>query len=140
MKQGTPMPFRSQHEAASLFFKAAELACAAQQVVAHRVTRMAIAGPLPSARDRKEFELMNAEKTDAFNESWNAMATRAIHANQALATSFILSCWSPLGMTTPTELASQLNHAALGVLGEGMAPVHKKALANAKRLARTKLR
>jgi hypothetical protein len=39
----------------SLIAKAAELAFAVPQVVAHRVTRMALAGPSLSDRDRKEF-------------------------------------------------------------------------------------
>jgi hypothetical protein len=35
---------------------------------------------------------------------------------------------------------AQLQHATLGILGKGLGPVHRKAVANAKRLARTKLR
>jgi hypothetical protein len=35
---------------------------------------------------------------------------------------------------------NQVHGATLGVLGKGLAPVHRKAVANAKRLARTKLR
>jgi hypothetical protein len=37
-------------------------------------------------------------------------------------------------------VAVQVQGAALGILDKGMAPVHRKAVANAKRLARTKLR
>jgi hypothetical protein len=33
-----------------------------------------------------------------------------------------------------------LHDAALAVLGKGLAPVHRRAVANAKRLARTRLR
>jgi len=33
-----------------------------------------------------------------------------------------------------------MQKAALGVIGSGLAPVHRKAVANAKRLGRTKLR
>jgi hypothetical protein len=43
--------------------KSGELAAAATQVVAHRVTRMVLAGPNPSARDRNEFKRMVGEKT-----------------------------------------------------------------------------
>jgi hypothetical protein len=136
------MPNRRKRKTQSLVAKAAELAFAVPQVVAHRVTRMAIAGPSLSKRDRKEFHRMGAEKTAAFSKSWNAMTMQAFGANQALAASFLRSLWSPLRRSKPSAsaVAAQLQNAALGVLGKGMAPVHRKAVANAKRLARTKLR
>ncbi len=85
---------------------------------------------------------MVAEKNAAFVESWNAMAVQAMLANQALAASFFKSF---LGVTrgkkpSAARSAAQLQRAALGVLGKGLAPVHRKATANAKRLGRTKLR
>ena len=89
------MPTRRTRKTKSLVLKAAELAIAVPQVVAHRVTRMAIAGPALSARDRKEFELMVAEKKSAFSEAWNAMAVQTARANHALATSFLHSLWLP---------------------------------------------
>ncbi len=126
----------------SLAVQAAELAVAVPQVVAHRVTRMALSGPKLSARDRKEFERMVAEKNTAFGESWQAMAAQAARANQALAASFFKSFLSVAGGKRPSAAASaaQLQRAALGVLSKGVAPVHRKAVANAKRLGRTKLR
>ena len=42
--------------------RTSELMNASTQVVAHRVTRMTLAGPVPSARDRKEFQRMVNEK------------------------------------------------------------------------------
>lgn len=126
----------------SLLVKAAELAFAVPQVIAHRVTRMAIAGPSLSARDRKEFEGMSAEKTVALSDSWNAITLEAIRANQRLAASLFRSFWSPWlrGRPSASTVATQMQSAALGILGKGMAPVHRKAVANAKRLARTRLR
>jgi hypothetical protein len=35
--------------------------------------------------------------------------------------------------------AAQVRNAAIGVLGKGLAPIHRKAVSNAKRLAKTKL-
>ena len=136
------MPSRHKRKTKSLLSKAAELVFAVPQVVAHRVTRMAISGPSVSERDRKEFQRMGAEKTAAFIESCNAMTMQAFRVNQALAASFFRSFWSPSLKIKPSAsaVAAQLNSAALGVLGKGMAPVHRKATANAKRLARTKLR
>ena len=136
------MPSRRKRKTNPLIAKAAELAFAVPQVVAHRVTRMAIAGPSLSDRDRKEFRRMSAEKTAAFSESWNAMTRQALRANQALAASFFRAfCWPLLGgRPSAGALAGQLHGSALGVLDKGMAPVHRKAVANAKRLARTRLR
>ena len=136
------MVARKPRGARSLAAKAAELAFAVPQVVAHRVTRMALSGPKLSLRDRKEFERMVAEKKAAFGESWNAMATQAALANRQLAASFFRSFFSVATGKKPSAgaTATQLHKAALGVLGKGFAPVHRKAVANAKRLARTKLR
>jgi hypothetical protein len=56
---------------------------------------MAISGASPSARDRKEFHRMGAEKFAAFNESWNAMAVQAFRTNQQLALAFMRTLWYP---------------------------------------------
>ena len=133
---------RRAQRSASLFAKSAQLAVAVPQVVAHRVTRMAIAGPVPSARDRKEFKRMVAEKASAFGEAWNGMALQAMLAYQALVASWLRALWVPSldRRRSAAAVAAELQRAALGVLGKGMAPVHRKAVANAKRLSRTKLR
>jgi hypothetical protein len=135
------MSARRASKPSSLATKLTELSIAAPQVVAHRVARMALAGPLPSARDKKEFDLMVAEKNDAFGQAWAAMAAQAVRANQALTMSLWASLWSPSRRKpSATAFAAQVQRAALGVLSKGVAPVHSKAVANAKRLARTKLR
>jgi hypothetical protein len=136
------MPLRSTRKSKSMTTKAAELAFAVPQVVAHRVTRMALAGAQPSERDRKEFRLMVHEKEVAFTQSLAAMAAQSMRANQALAASFMGALWSPSRRRelSAGAVAVQLHNAALDVLGKGLAPVHRKAVANAKRLARTKLR
>ncbi len=117
----------------------AGLAVAVPQVVAHRVNRMLTAGAVPDARDLREFRLMTSEKTAAFMESWMATGAQLMRANQQFAFSLMTSWWRAwfsmpgLGRTTP-----QLQTAALGVLAKGMAPVHRIAVANAKRLAAIK--
>lgn len=132
----------SRPRSAALATQAAELAFAAPQVVAHRVARMAAAGARPSARDREEFTRMVAEKQAAFFESWGAMAVQAAAAQHALAASWWQSCWALPGgaLTQGQAWARQAQGEALGVLGKGLAPVHRKAVANAKRLARSKRR
>jgi hypothetical protein len=133
---------RRTQRSMSVLAKSADLAVAVPQVVAHRVTRMAIAGPMPSARDRKEFKRMVAEKTSAFGEAWSAMAMQTLRANQALAASWFRALWTPSLRRGPSAIAvtAELQRAAWGVLGKGMAPVHRKAVANARRLSRTRLR
>ena len=122
--------------------KSAELAFAVPQVMAHRLTRMAIAGPNPSARDRKEFHRMGAEKTAAFTTSWNAMLVQTMRANQTLATTLMKSMLAPSAKSATAAMtaAAGMQGAALGILGKGLAPVHRTATANARRLGRTKLR
>jgi hypothetical protein len=146
-KIGPPAPeeimlSRRKHKTTSLVVKATELAFAAPQVVAHRLARMAIAGPTLSRRDRKEFKRMSAEKTEAFSESWNAMSKQVLDANQALAASIFCSFWLPSLRSIPSAgaVTARLQGIAVEVLGKGLSPVHRRAVANAKRLARTKLR
>ena len=136
------MALRRRRSTRSLSVKMAELAVAVPKVVAHRVTRMALSGPKLSARDRKEFKLMVAEKKAAFAESWRAMAVQSALHNQALAISLFRSFWSvaPNRKLSAATSAARLSKATLGVLGKGLAPVHRTAVANAKRLARTKIR
>ena len=136
------MSVRSTRQANSIVAKSTELAIAVPQVVAHRVARMATAGPTLSARDLKEFNLMFAEKGAAFAQAWKGIAAQTLLANQAMVFSFARSFWSASGRgkITPLTVAAQLQDAALGVLGKGLAPVHRKATANARRLARTKRR
>ncbi len=115
----------------------AELAFAAPQVVAHRMARMAMAGPVPNARDQREFSGMGREKLAAFNESWAAMALQSARVQQTL----WLAPWQALAagrsahpVAMATRQMQQLQNAGLSVLNQGMAPVRKRAVGNAKRL------
>jgi hypothetical protein len=124
----------------SLIAKAAELATAVPQVVLQRMTRMALAGPVASAADQREFQLMVTEKGAAFNESWRAVATEAARAHQVLTASFVKGLWAPKfqGEGSPAAMIEQLHNAAASVVNEGLSPVHRRAVRNAKRLAREK--
>ena len=136
------MASRRTRAKSSLAQQAAELAVAVPQVVAHRVTRMALAGPHPSPRDRKEFARMVAEKNEAFAEAWREMMLHGARARQALGATLVASFLAAARgrRPSPARSVAQLQQATLGVLGKGLAPVHRKAVANARRLARTKLR
>lgn len=106
--------------------QASELALAVPQVMAHRLTRMALAGPLPNARDRREFHRMGQEKVHAFWQSWFAMGWAMVEAMQQSWIAVLQGARVPL-------IDTQL------VLARGLAPVHRKATANARRLARTRV-
>ena len=133
------MPSRAQRKLAQ---QALGLSMAVPQVIAHRVGRMATAGSNPSARDRKEFKMMSAEKTAAFNESWAAMGLAAMKAQQQMAASmWRAAAVAPWSMAKPGSLlpsGNTLARHALQVMSQGMAPVHRRAVGNAKRLARLK--
>lgn len=98
--------------------QALELSLAAPQVVAHRMARMAAASMSPtlSMRDRREFNRMGSEKLQALQESWMAIGLQAWRAQFTLPQAWF-SVWMQL-------------------IGAGFAPVHRKVVANARRLGR----
>jgi hypothetical protein len=124
----------------SLTIKSMELALSVPQVFAHRVARMALAGPQLSDRDRKEFQIMLHEKHAAFAEAWSDMAMLAFRANQALTASMLSFYFTPFSYTrAAASAAAHVQHAAIDVLDKGLAPIHRKAVLNARRLAKIKL-
>lgn len=132
------MATRRSRKFPSLAAESLKLGVAVPQVIAHRLTRMALAGGSPSARDRAELQRMGLEKILAANEAWNAMAVQALLENQKLALSFMQSFWFP--WLRRASASTQWRNAAAGVLGKGIAPIRRRAVANARRLGRTKLR
>jgi hypothetical protein len=81
------MATRRIRKSKSLTVKSMELALSVLQVFAHRVTRMALAGPTLCDRDRKEFQIMVNEKHAALAQAWSDMAMHAFRANQAFTAS-----------------------------------------------------
>lgn len=92
-----------------LGLKTFEMLLASGQVIGMRVGRMALAGPNPSTRDRKEFTRMGAEKLDAAARSGMGMA---VHMQKTW-----WDMWAQLALA-------------------GLHPVHRAATANARRLSR----
>jgi hypothetical protein len=135
------MPTRRTRKSKSLTVKSMELALSVPQVVAHRVTRMTLAGPKLSDRDRKEFQMMVHEKHAAFAQAWSDMAMHAFRANQAFTVSMLRFFFAPFSYRKPSaaSAAAQVQNAAADVLGRGLAPIHRKAVSNAKRLGKTRL-
>ena len=140
MAVGKPRRKRARGNSA-LQKQLAELAIATPQVVAHRGARMALACPQPSARDRREFHGMVAEKQAAFVQSWTGMLAEGWRLQQRLALDAWRGLWLPGGAPglQPLQMLAQWQQAALQVTGKGLQPVHRKATANARRLARTRL-
>lgn len=129
--------------------EAAQMAAAVPQVVAHRVGRMMTAGVVPNGRDQQEFYLMGAEKVAAFNESWAAMSRQALAAQQQFLLWWMQTWWKvALGgwMNPPTlgHLSSSAQQRLFGsmldVTHRGMAPVRRRAVANARRLGNAETR
>ena len=150
-------PFAAWMDLASKFN---EMSLASAQVIAHRTTRMATAGPLPSARDRKEFTVMGQEKLEAAAASARGMAMHMATMNLKLGAQAFrqlvtasaafasLAMSRDLGqfVTRQTKLMETLSRSTLSTLdwsdstarlaGHGLKPIHSRATANAKRLAR----
>ena len=133
------------------------------EVIGHRSARMAVAGLSPSARDRREFTRMSEEKVEAGFESAHAMAAHVASAHARLgmrtfeqfaaAASALASLagsrtaheafarQSALfrSLANPAVTASQLPEAVARLVSIGLAPIHARASANAKRLRRGKM-
>ena len=140
-----------------------QIALAAPEIIAHRAARMALAGPVLSVRDRKEFTRMGQEKVEAFGESLSAMGLSMYTLQQELALVAVREWWSawlPLASLTasssPAQIAQaqatamqalasaagdqRLADACSRLIQQGLAPVHRTATANAKRLRGAKTR
>ena len=120
---------RRSRRSARIAKQAIELAVAAPQVMTHRLARLALAGSSPSVRDRSEFDRMGMEKIAAFYESWHAMCLALFRANLNLALSPVQFWWS----------SGRGQRTALAIFGAGLAPVHRRVTANARRLRHTRI-
>jgi hypothetical protein len=82
---------------------------------------------------------MSAEKMAAFCESWSVMFLAVARANVQFALSSLTWRWWSL---PPARLAERMTaHAsgtALGAMAAGLAPVRRRAVANATRLRRVR--
>ena len=123
---------RKRPSTARLVGDTTRMAVAVPQVVAHRLTRLALAGAAPNARDRREFTRMGAEKVAAFQQSWWNMGVAALAAQQRAALAMLSG--------NPARVARALASASTDVAARGLAPVSRRATANAKRLRKTPLR
>ena len=147
----------------SLAVKTAEMMMASSQVIHHRTGRIASAGLMPDERDRREFHLMGQEKVEAATESLQAIGLRMLSFQQqftmllfrhmitaatgwmSLAGSRTLAqsahAQGELVRNTMSHSAATLSHvgdSVARVAHKGLKPIHSRATANARRLARVK--
>jgi len=137
-----------------------EMMLASFQVIAHRTAQMMSAAIPPSSKDRDEFALMGAEKSEAILESVLAMsnnmfslsplamtqAFRQIAVVQKDMLQLALSSSPSQVMSHGLKLNRSLTRAGNGasamsgraarLASDGLKPIHSRALANAKRLAK----
>lgn len=134
------MPTKRRSSTRPFAAQAAELSIAAPQVVVRRLTQLAQAGANPSAADRREFFQMGSEKVVAFSQGWMAMWMEAWKMQFSFWQSlFGTAMTMPFG-AIPRRRASPARtaRATERVLAAGLAPIHAKAVSNAKRLSRRK--
>ena len=128
------------------------------EVIGHRSGRIAAAGARPSARDRREFARMSQEKIDALFESVQAMTAQLTSMNAQFGLQVVrhfaagTSALASLATSRSAPEALKRHHALLRTLGQpamtasrwsgssarlahaGLAPIHARASANARRL------
>lgn len=132
-----PMSRKHNTPSRTLATRSMELAVAVPQVMAHRIGRMMLAGPQLSSADHREFTLMGSEKVLAFQQSWLAMWVQLGAAQMAAVRSFWSNPLAAWGRPLSASRALSDHSAAWSrILGAGLQPVHKAAVANAKRLRR----
>jgi hypothetical protein len=149
---------------ADLAMKTTEMLVSSGQVIGSRVDQIARAGANPSPRDMREIVLMGSEKVKAASESGIAVATRLQSANfQLMARAWqqwfaTLGAFSALGnsrsfgealarqnrlfnaLTRSNRTQSQLSGDTARLMSAALKPVHRASTANAKRLARARVR
>lgn len=111
----------------------AEINTVVPSIVSRRVMRLALSGTSPSRSDRREMMRMNSEKWQAASQSAMAMAAFAMQQQMAIAQSFWQAVWTPwMGM--PVGGTPAVSNPVAGMLSAGIAPYHRIATANARRL------
>jgi len=132
----------SRRAAAQLQRKSLAIGLAAPQVMAHRLARMALAGPQPNARDRQEFNGMVQEKQLAFTQAWWAIWQAAMQSPWTASWSAwqaMLSGRIPASPWGAWKLAEQVMAPSTQMLSAALTPIQRKAQANARRLSHTPL-
>ncbi|MCO5099384.1 MAG: hypothetical protein M9885_00555 [Burkholderiaceae bacterium] len=122
-----------------------ETGWAAPQVIAHRTQRMLRSGAFAAPADRDEFRRMFDEKAEAWSESTLRMSAEIGRQWFAFAGAMMQPWWlAPGGAASAARWHSawcgatrRWMRSAPHIARIGLAPVHRRASANARRLARS---
>lgn len=128
------MPRQNSRSRQRIARQFSELALAAPQVVLQRTGRMARAGFSRSAADRAEFTHMTSEKVFAFWQSWAGMWTAAAVLQMEFVFALPSATLSAMQGRNVYTLA-RASDSAVRIMTAGLGPVHRKAVANTRRLA-----
>lgn len=112
----------------------AEINAVVPGIVSHRLMRLAWTGAVPSRADRSEFSRMSREKCQAVSLSAVAMTAFAMQQQMAMAQSFMQAMWAPWMGGAHSSIPAAYPVAAM--LSAGLAPYHRIATANARRLGK----
>jgi hypothetical protein len=113
-----------------------EVGVTAPIVIGYRLAGMARTGSGSTARDRREVTRMGQEKVDAWSEATIAAGRRLFEANMAMAGLVWRVTWG--GPFSPTAFTARLARLGSGLLTDSVAPVHRRVVANNRRLSRAR--
>ena len=131
MRPARPIPMtrpRRRRAATGTSTRLLELATLAPAVAGARLARMALEGATPSARGRSDMVAMVLEKQVAFAQAWSAMWAEAWRQQMRLGLAWMT--------TAPTagQAARMVDSGVRRIAAKGLAPVHRRVVANARRL------
>lgn len=113
-----------------------ELAMSIPQVMALRLTRLWAPGAAYSPHDYLELNRMWTEKLMAFGESWSVMSSELFRYQQHTMASYARYWFNPWLAPYVVPNPTLMDSASAGekVLRKGLAPIHRRVVANVKRL------
>lgn len=120
-----------------IYRQSEDMGYSAPQVMHKRLFMLANQKPFDNAKEMGEIERMVGEKTLAFFESWQNMGLQTWIAQQNIG-QLMFDNWLKLSFGKPIaydQIFYQINFETLKILEKGMYPIHRRVLANAKRLA-----
>ena len=126
---------QTKHASTELPHLLNELAFATPQVIAARLWLIASAGPNLSKRDQKEMFTMINEKVAGFTEAWHTLWLESLRLQNRMFFDAI-----SMNPATPDSTAAMFENwqkiAFSALPATVLAPIHKRATANARRLSR----
>lgn len=126
-----------QKDVSKIYRQSEDLGVNVPQIMQKRINMMAQQNPFDNHKERVEMERMVNEKTSAFMESWQNMGWQSLIAQQNIG-NIMIDSWIKLSFGKPVafeKLFYQINLETLKIFEKGMSPIHRRVVANAKRLA-----